>query len=107
MIEVSDFSREEIRRAYDARSGIYSRIVAPREKRFHRTAIEKARIFPGQSVLEVAVGLGMTLRELAGRAGGKTTIFGTDLQSKMLGLAQQSMHAAGSPNSELGQANCS
>ena len=61
MIEVRLFSPPEIKRAYDARSWIYSKTVARREHRYQLQAIDKAEIQPGEKVREAAVGPGLTL----------------------------------------------
>ena len=52
MIAAKQFSPEAIKKAYDVRSWIYSRIVAPREHKNHLLAIEQANIQPGEKVLD-------------------------------------------------------
>lgn len=106
MIEVRQFSPEAIKRAYDARSWIYSKTVAPREHRHHLQAIEMARIQPGEKVLEVAVGPGLTFLELAKEAGKETQIYGVDLSTSMLQLTQGKLHKEGFYDFELREADC-
>jgi demethylmenaquinone methyltransferase/2-methoxy-6-polyprenyl-1,4-benzoquinol methylase len=106
MIEVRDFSPKTIRKAYDARSWVYSKVVAPREHANHLLAIQQANIQPGEKVLEVAVGPGLTLVELAKKVGKDTKVYGVDLSSRMLQLAQNKMHQTGFTKFELREADC-
>jgi len=95
MIEVRQFSPEAIKKAYDARSWIYSKTVARREHKNHLQAIDLANIQPGEKVLEVAVGPGLTFLELAKNVGKETRIYGIDLSLSMLQLTQEKMRQEG------------
>jgi demethylmenaquinone methyltransferase/2-methoxy-6-polyprenyl-1,4-benzoquinol methylase len=106
MIEVRQFSPQAIKKAYDTRSWVYSKIVAPREYKNHLSAIELAKIQSGEKVLEVAVGPGLTLVELAKNAGRDTKVYGVDLSTRMLQLANKKMHQAGFTNMDLREADC-
>ena len=101
MIEARQFELDEIRRAYDRRSWIYSKIVAPLEFNNHRKAIEKAAIRPGDKVLEVAVGPGKTLLEILKRVGRNNIVHGVDTSSKMLEIAKNAALDAGYQNIDL------
>jgi ubiquinone/menaquinone biosynthesis C-methylase UbiE len=76
MIAVRQYPTPAIRKAYDARSWIYSKLIAPREHSNHLLAIELANIQPGEKILEVAVGPGLTLVELARKAGRNSKVTG-------------------------------
>lgn len=106
MIKVRAFAPETIKRAYDRRSWVYSKTVARREHRYHLLAIEQANVSPGKKILEVATGPGMTLAELAKRAGQETTIYGTDISTGMLELAKEKLLRSGFPNFVLREADC-
>jgi len=106
MIEVRQFSPQAIKKAYDARSWIYSKLVAPREFKNHLQAIEQAKILTDEKVLEVAVGPGLSLLELAKRVGNDTRIYGVDLSTHMLDLTEKRLHQEGFLNGELREADC-
>jgi ubiquinone/menaquinone biosynthesis C-methylase UbiE len=106
VIEVRQISPQAIEKAYDARSWAYSKIVAPREFNNHLMAIEQAEIQRGETVLEVAVGPGLTILELAKRVGNDTCIYGVDLSTSMLRLSEEKLMQAGFQNFELRQADC-
>ena len=95
MIEVRKYSIAQLKKAYDSRSWLYDKVVAPLERGCHGAAIETAHITPGEKVLEVAVGPGNTFVTLAGMVGRRTTIYGIDLSPGMLELARAKMHTAG------------
>jgi demethylmenaquinone methyltransferase/2-methoxy-6-polyprenyl-1,4-benzoquinol methylase len=101
MIEARPFKPDQIRIAYDRRSWIYSKIVAPLEFKNHRKAIEKAAIHPGDKVLEVAVGPGKTLLEIVKRVGRNDIVHGVDTSPKMLEIARNTVLDAGYQNIAL------
>ena len=106
MIPVKEFSTETIQRAYNRRSWLYSKTVAEMERGYHQAAITQARIQPGEKVLEVAVGPGLTLLELAGLVGKETPISGVDLSTSMLAMTRQRLQTAGFQHVTLKQADC-
>jgi demethylmenaquinone methyltransferase/2-methoxy-6-polyprenyl-1,4-benzoquinol methylase len=75
------------------------------EWEYHLRAIDLASIRPGDKVLEVATGPGLTLVELAGRVGSDTTVHGIDIAPGMLRLAEERLRAHGFSNFELGEAD--
>lgn len=103
MIEAHKYSTDQLKKAYNSRSWLYDKVVAPLERGCHGAAIEATHISPGEKVLEVAVGPGNTFVTLAGMVGRQTTIFGIDLSPDMLALARDKMHAAGFENFVLEQ----
>lgn len=106
MIEARKYSTAQLIKAYDSRSWLYNKVVAPLERGCHGTAIEAAHITPGEKVLEVAVGPGNTFVTLAGMVGRRTTIYGIDLSTGMLELTRAKMHAAGFEDFVLKQGDC-
>lgn len=105
MIEARQFEPDQIRRAYDRRSWIYNRAVAPLEFKNHMRALEKARIQPTDKVLEVAVGPGHTFLEIVKRIDKNNIAYGVDASSQMLDIARRKVIDAGYENIDLNQAD--
>lgn len=105
MIAAKEFTAQEVQRAYNRRSWLYSKTVAEMERGYHLAAIERANIQPGEKVLEVAVGPGLTLLELAGKVGRQQTIYGADLSTSMLEMTRQRLLANGFSNFVLKEAD--
>lgn len=105
MITANSYSAQAIQRAYDRRKWVYSKTVAVVEWPYHEQAIDAASIQPGESVLEVAVGPGLALRELAGRVGRDATVHGADLSPGMLSMTRQRLLDAGFSRLDLRQAD--
>ncbi|HMZ07254.1 MAG TPA: class I SAM-dependent methyltransferase [Anaerolineales bacterium] len=105
MIAAKEFKPEVIKRAYNRRSWVYSKTVAQMEWAYHLAALDKANIKTGEKVLEVAVGPGLTIVELAKRVGKETKIHGIDTSTGMLSLAEQNLRAHGFSNFELKEAD--
>ncbi len=105
MIEARQFGPDQIRGAYDRRSWIYSRVVAPLEFNNHRRAIEKARIQSTDKVLEVAVGPGHTFLEIVKKIDKNNIACGVDASSKMLEIARRTVFDAGYQNIDLNEAD--
>ena len=106
MIPTKEYSTEEVKRAYNRRSWLYSKTVAEMERGYHQEAIQQARIQPGEKVLEAAVGPGLTLLELAKLVGPTTPISGVDLSSSMLALTRKRLEASEFQQATLKQADC-
>lgn len=105
MIAANSYSQSAIQRAYDRRKWVYSKTVAVAEWPYHQQAIDAAAIQKGESVLEVAVGPGLALRELAGRVGRDTPIHGADLSAGMLAMTRQRLTDAGFSQLDLRQSD--
>lgn len=101
MIKANDYKPQTVKQAYNRRSWIYSKTVAPMEWEYHRMALDQAQIQPGEKVLEVAVGPGMTFLELARRVGKETTLYGMDISTAMLQLTEQRLRSNGFTQVEL------
>lgn len=105
LIDAYDFQPEEIKRAYDARSHIYSKTVARWEHENHLLALERAAIQPQDKVLEVAVGPGLTLLEILKRVDEHNIVYGVDISPEMLYLAEERANQAGYANIALFEGN--
>ncbi len=105
MIAAKEFRPEIIKQAYNRRSWLYSKTVARMEWGYHLAALDRANIRTGEKILEVAVGSGLTLTELATRADPATKIYGIDTSTGMLALAKQNLMAHGFSNFELKEAD--
>jgi demethylmenaquinone methyltransferase/2-methoxy-6-polyprenyl-1,4-benzoquinol methylase len=95
MIKANEYQPETVKQAYNRRSWLYSKTVAPMEWEYHLLALDQARIQPKEKVLEVAVGPGLTFLELARRVGKDTPLYGMDLSTGMLQLTEQRLRANG------------
>ncbi len=103
MINARPFDPEQIQRAYDRRSWLYGKLVAPFEFRNHRRAIDKAKIGPTDKVLEVAVGPGRAFLEIVKQLDQDNIACGVDAAPRMLAIAQLTLMAAGYDNFDLSE----
>lgn len=100
-IDARRYTAQEVARAYDRRGRIYSRTIAPLEHAEHLLAIEAADVRSGERILEVAIGPGLTLAELARCVGPDAPVFGVDISRGMLRLAGEHLRAAAVANAVL------
>lgn len=107
MIKANDYQPKTVKQAYNRRSWIYSKTVAPMEWEYHLLALDQAHIQPSEKVLEVAVGPGLTFLELAQRVGKDTTLYGMDISTSMLELTEQRLKANGFSKFELKEGSAS
>jgi ubiquinone/menaquinone biosynthesis C-methylase UbiE len=105
MIPVNTYSPTALQRAYDRRRWVYSKTIAVVELPYHQRALELAAVQPGERVLEVAVGPGLTLLELARRVGPGTSVHGVELSAGMLAMTRARLAKAGVPEPDLRQAD--
>jgi ubiquinone/menaquinone biosynthesis C-methylase UbiE len=105
MITAKYFSPLAIQRAYDRRKWVYSKTIAKVEWPYHQRALQLANIQTGESVLEVAVGPGLTLLELARQVGTGAPIHGVDLSPGMLDMTRLRLGREGFTNVDLRQAD--
>ena len=105
MIDAKSYPVAVVRQAYTRRSGLYAKTIAKLERHAHDLAIDAAQVQPGERVLEVAVGPGITLVELGRRAGPTGSVVGVDLSDGMLELARQAVAAAGLVDISLTQSD--
>ncbi len=105
-IDARKYTLNSIQKAYNTRSWLYDKIVAPLEFQNHLIAVDVAKINSRARILEVAVGTGRSLVELAEKVGTETTIYGVDLSEKMLKLTAKRMKKKGLNNFDLQLADC-
>lgn len=107
MIEAKNFTRNDIRRAYNVRSLFY-RFSVKKAQHIHTLfAINKAQIKTGEIVLECAIGSGDTFLELSKKVGNGTVIYGVDLSKSMLLLTENKLKNNNITNFDLKEADCS
>jgi ubiquinone/menaquinone biosynthesis C-methylase UbiE len=104
MIEASS-SSGQIRRVYDLWSRSYDLVAGPFERANIRTGLERAAIQPNERILEVAVGTGAALLEIARKSGPESELCGVDLSPKMLGKTRRRLDRAGFRNVVLCRAD--
>jgi ubiquinone/menaquinone biosynthesis C-methylase UbiE len=104
MIEASSSSKQ-IRRVYDLWSYGYDFVAAPFERAAEIAAVEKAAVQPNERVLEVAVGTGIALRDIANRVGHENLICGVDLSPRMLAKSRRRLSRVGFNNIALVEAD--
>lgn len=97
--------REDIRRAYDFFSRFYGRVISPLENKPRKLALERATIHPGDRLLEVAIGPGVTLLEILKRVHKGNVVFGVDLSRGMLERARHLVEGEGYENVALVEAD--
>ena len=102
MIEAAG-TTPQLRRLYNARSSRYRETTERLEAKPRRLAIERARIRPRDRVLEVAVGPGAALVEMARSVAPDVPVVGLDLSEGMLRQAACRAAEAGLANVELVQ----
>ncbi len=107
MIKANDYQPQILKQAYNRRGWIYSKTVAPMEWEYHLMTLEQANVQPGEKVLEVAVGPGLTAVELARRVGKETTFYGMDISTGMLRLTEQRLRENGFSQFQLKEGNAS
>ncbi len=105
MIKANDYQPQVVKQAYNRRSWIYSKTVAPMEWEYHLIALEQASVQPGEKVLEVAVGPGLTAVELARRVDKETIFSGMDLSTGTLRLTEQRLRENGFSQFQLKEGN--
>lgn len=104
MIEARNYTTNDVRTIYSRRSRAYRNMVAPLEFHNHLRAIEMAAIRPDETILEVATGPGLAIREIAQKAA-PTVVRGVDLSPGMLAVARETLQEAGVHNVELAEGN--
>jgi demethylmenaquinone methyltransferase/2-methoxy-6-polyprenyl-1,4-benzoquinol methylase len=103
MIQAVVMTEQQVKRQYDRKSAHYAATIARLEERPRRMGLERAAIGPGDRVLEVAVGPGVTLVEIAQRTNAQ--VDGVDLSPGMLAKAGHAIRAAGLTNVRLHEAD--
>ncbi|HWB10217.1 MAG TPA: class I SAM-dependent methyltransferase [Pirellulales bacterium] len=104
MIEASS-SSQQIRRVYDLWSYGYDFVAGPFERAAEVAAVEMAAIQPHERVLEVAVGTGLALKDIACRVARDNLVCGVDLSPRMLARSRRRVERGGCKNVALIEAN--
>jgi len=102
MIEAAG-TTPQLRRLYDARSRTYRATIERLEAKPRRLALARAHIGPRDRVLEVAVGPGAALVEMARSVDLDMPVIGLDLSDGMLRQAARRVGEAGLANVDLVQ----
>lgn len=92
--------RRAIQRAYDIFSVLYARSAALLERESVKKGLERARVRPGERVLEVAVGTAAAFARLRRRVGPGGLLIGVDLSAGMLRVTRRRV-----PGARLAQAD--
>ena len=77
-------SREDTRNFYNRISGVYDLLAERSERSIRHAGIDKLAPKPGESLLEIGIGTGHTLEEMANAVGASGIVHGVDLAEKMV-----------------------
>ncbi len=82
-------SKETARHTYDKLSSWYDLLAESSERRFRTLGINLLAPSEGESILEIGVGTGRALAPIASRLGDEGRLYGIDISSGMLAVAQR------------------
>ncbi len=88
-------SLEEIKKSYGVVSRFYVAVEAIFEKGVRRKGLQLLSVIPGEVVLEVGVGTGYALREIASSVGENGKACGIDITPQMLEITRKRLKKAG------------
>jgi ubiquinone/menaquinone biosynthesis C-methylase UbiE len=80
---------EEIKRSYNVLSRYYAIIEGIFEKRLRQKGLEFLSVASGEVVLEIGIGAGYSLKEIAESVGQNGKIFGIDISPQMLKITRK------------------
>jgi ubiquinone/menaquinone biosynthesis C-methylase UbiE len=83
------------KRSYDRMSSMYDWLAGSSEEPYMRAGLGMLDVQPGEDVLEIGSGTGKALIELCKLAGVKGSVYGLDLSTGMLKVAQGNLIKAG------------
>jgi demethylmenaquinone methyltransferase/2-methoxy-6-polyprenyl-1,4-benzoquinol methylase len=88
-------SKEETRAFYDKIARVYDLLSEHSERKVRETGLEVLAASPGEHLLEIGVGTGHGLADLARAVGPDGRVFGIDLSENMVALAQECLNQEG------------
>jgi len=86
---------EDIKKSYGILSRSYAIIEGIFEKGLRRKGLQLLSVTPGEVVLEVGVGTGYSLKEIANRVGENGRAYGIDITPQMLDITRERLQKAG------------
>lgn len=86
---------EDIRKSYGKLSRVYGLLEDKFERGLREKGLELLAVREGEAVLEIGVGTGVSLREIARAVGRNGKAYGIDATPEMLGLAEKRLRKAG------------
>ena len=94
-----------VRRSFEGfRARLYDRIVRPVSAGYRAQAVERLALRPGEIVVDLGCGTGLSLPLLAPRVGEQGRVIGLDASPDMLALSRRRVEAGGWRNVELVEA---
>ena len=96
---------ERIKRKYRRNARFYDLLVAGSTEALGRAAVQRLALRPGDRVLDLGCGTGLSLPLLRDAVGSTGVVYGVDLSPDMLARARARLEAAGWSNVVLIEAN--
>ncbi len=87
-------SLEDVKKSYGVLSRFYAVAEGLFEKGLRRKGLQLLSVTPGEVVLEVGVGTGYSLKEIANSVGGKGKAYGIDITPQMLEITGKRLKKA-------------
>lgn len=88
-------TRAAARAAYNRMSGWYDVLTLGAENKCRHVGLELLDLKPAEAVLEIGVGTGSAIIEMARSVGNSGTVYGIDISDRMIELAQARVDKAG------------
>lgn len=87
-------SKDEAEKAYNKMSGTYDLFAGTFEAKYTNMALKNLNIKEGESVLEIGFGTGQSIKQMANLVGETGKIYGIDISSGMLKVAEKRLKKA-------------
>ncbi len=87
-------SKDEAEKAYSKMSRTYDLFAGTSEKKYRDIVLKYLKICTGEQVLEIGFGTGQSLKQMAKSAGETGKIYGVDISSGMLKMAEKRLRKA-------------
>jgi len=88
-------SLEDIRKSYSLISRFYAAVEGIFEKGLRQKGLELLSITPGEAVLEIGIGTGYSLKEIASSVGLNGKAYGIDITPQMLEITRKRLEKTG------------